>query len=249
MELTERQKEIKGLLQDGKTAKEIASDLNISDNAVYQAIRRMRSGGANVSTPTGRAGRKNGGTKAKRGAKRQAAPAAPKIPEMDLGTIRAITPLQSVRNRRSEIQAEVREAGHAVAEAEGALRAAKSTAERIQARFKDELKSLDQAERALAPKGGRGGPHGGAPGAGRLPAVLERRQGQRDRFGGRVGLASSRIAPERGSEPSGSGPRFRGPPSTFRESRNMRSIVLRFPLACGPPRTGPTRPNYRLERE
>jgi biotin operon repressor len=196
MELTERQKEIKGLLQDGKTAKEIASDLNISDNAVYQAIRRMRSGGANVSTPTGRAGRKNGGTKAKRGAKRQAAPAAPKIPEMDLGTIRAITPLQSVRNRRSEIQAEVREAGHAVAEAEGALRAAKSTAERIQARFKDELKSLDQAERALAPK--RAATNGGA-------AKSSKTRSGRSKAKGRARGRTAARAAQGGSQPSSNG--------------------------------------------
>jgi biotin operon repressor len=195
MELTERQKEIKGLLQDGKTAKEIASDLNISDNAVYQAIRRMRSGGANVSTPTGRAGRKNGGTKAKRGAKRQTAP-APKQPEIEFGNVRAITPLQSVRNRRSEIQAEVREAGHAVAEAEGALRAAKSTAERIQARFKDELKSLDQAERALAPK--RAATNGGA-------AKSSKTRSGRSKAKGRARGRKAARAAQGGSQPSSNG--------------------------------------------
>ena len=50
MALTERQQQIKGLLKQGKSAKEIGKDLDISENAVYQQIRRMRKAGENVGT-------------------------------------------------------------------------------------------------------------------------------------------------------------------------------------------------------
>lgn len=44
MALTDRQKQIKGLQQEGKKAPEIAEALGISTNAVYQQLRRMKPG-------------------------------------------------------------------------------------------------------------------------------------------------------------------------------------------------------------
>lgn len=53
--LTERQREIKDRLDDGMQAREIAADLGITRNAVYQQIQRMRNNGvlSHNYTPTG----------------------------------------------------------------------------------------------------------------------------------------------------------------------------------------------------
>ncbi len=55
MQMTDRQREIKELLDKGRTAPEIAKELEISRNAVYQQIQRMRRNGVLPATytPTG----------------------------------------------------------------------------------------------------------------------------------------------------------------------------------------------------
>lgn len=54
-QLTERQREIKTRLDAGMQAREIAQDLGITRNAVYQQIQRMRNNGvlSHDYTPTG----------------------------------------------------------------------------------------------------------------------------------------------------------------------------------------------------
>ncbi len=58
-DLTNRQTEIKALLDNGKQAREIANELGISRNAVYQHIQRLRRDGRidRNFTPTGQAPR------------------------------------------------------------------------------------------------------------------------------------------------------------------------------------------------
>lgn len=60
-ELTPRQTEIKALMEQGKKPKDIAKKLKISENAVYQQIRRIREGGASGRSTSG-AARKSGGS-------------------------------------------------------------------------------------------------------------------------------------------------------------------------------------------
>lgn len=60
-QLTERQREIKERLDTGMQARDIASDLGITRNAVYQQIQRMRNNGvlSHDYTPTGQPVREN----------------------------------------------------------------------------------------------------------------------------------------------------------------------------------------------
>lgn len=153
--LTPRQQEIKSLLDKGKSAKQIAKSLKISENAVHQHKRRMGitgskpaasssnrrsgSGGGSKRTRT----RATGGRQSRATQPRPApAPAAPAH----------VTPLQSVRHRRDEINHELRDVR---AEHEQAVKAAERAAEvlaKAEARYADELKQLDAAEAALTGK-------------------------------------------------------------------------------------------------
>lgn len=49
--LTERQKEIKALLDKGQTPDQAAKRLKISTNAIYQQVRRMRASGVKIELP------------------------------------------------------------------------------------------------------------------------------------------------------------------------------------------------------
>lgn len=161
-DLTPRQEEILGLLKQGLGAVQIAKKLKISDNAVYQNIRKMRERGASVTTPTGRTGAKNkrGGKSGKKPTRALVAGtggAASSPPSSGGGGVQitahvSVTPLQSVRNRQAEIRNEVKEASQAVASAMSALNAAKAAEKRISERHKAEMTNLMTAERALAPK-------------------------------------------------------------------------------------------------
>jgi DNA-binding CsgD family transcriptional regulator len=158
MALTERQEQIKGLLKQGKSAKQIAKSLKISENAVYQQIRRMRKAGENVGTKRATGTRASAAKKTGRQSARKrpslepTLPQAPgNIPEPPIAA-RPPTPLQSVRNRRAEIHADIKLAETEVTAAQRALDAAKAAHAKLKDRHGDELKSLDTAEKALAPK-------------------------------------------------------------------------------------------------
>lgn len=141
-QLTDRQQQIKALMQEGKDPKQIAAQLKITPNAVYQQLRRMRDG------------RKSGGSKAGK----SPAPAksttatSPTTQTHVLGevkTARPVTPLQSIRNRRDEINAEIRAAQSERDAAQRALAKAEEAASKVSERYATELANLTAAEAAL----------------------------------------------------------------------------------------------------
>lgn len=140
-QLTERQQQIKTLLEQGKKAEAIGQELGISANAVYQQVRRMRKAGAKPKT----------GRQSARKPARAAAPAAPNPGAASSNGTATATPLQAVRARRDLIQAECKQAESAVAAIQKSLDAAKEQASKVKARHADELKALDKAESALKP--------------------------------------------------------------------------------------------------
>lgn len=95
MALTERQKQIKTLQREGKKADEIAAELGITANAVYQQLRRMKTGGG-ASKPA-----------AKTAAKAKPAAAAPKAaPRARAAT--PLTPEKALKVERDGIAAELK---------------------------------------------------------------------------------------------------------------------------------------------
>lgn len=152
-QLTERQQEIKKLLDAGKTPREVGEALEITENAVYQHIRRMRTGGTKLTTATSRGSNKSGnksGNKSSgsRSRSRRATPTpAPAATEP-----RPMTPLQAIRARMSVIELEHREADNAVTSAERALKSATESAEKVKSRHDAELAQLRTAEGALTGK-------------------------------------------------------------------------------------------------
>lgn len=144
-QLTERQQQIVGLQKEGKTAPQIAEALSITTNAVYQQIRRMR-GGAAKPKAAKKSGPKSAGTKttASSGTTGTANVTATPTPAP-----RPLTPLQSLRSRRDEISADIKEAQ---SERDAALRTyakAQESLEKLSGRYAEELARLDAAEHAL----------------------------------------------------------------------------------------------------
>jgi IS30 family transposase len=145
MALTERQQQIKDLMEQGQKPDEIAKKLGITTNAIYQQLRRMRGG----AKKTGRKSARKPQAPARGGSRLPAAPPAPAPAH--------ITPLQAVRARRDEIKHEVRDCDQAVAAARRALDAAIAQSEKVAARHKEELKALDKAEAVLRPQASSNG--------------------------------------------------------------------------------------------
>jgi biotin operon repressor len=161
--LTERQTQIKTLLDEHKTPREIGAVLEISENAVYQHIRRMRDGGHHLNTTPGKRGRKPKGplvpvapasTKATTELSREqltpAAPAARAKPSR--GPRRASianSPLAAVRARRAEIATEIDAVDAVVAQARAAYERAQAQATEVHERHRTEIRQLDSAETAL----------------------------------------------------------------------------------------------------
>lgn len=152
-QLTERQQEIKSLIEQGKDANQIGAELGISPNAVYQHLRRMRQAGsvkpkaaAAAAKSTPKSGRKSGGTSPAAPAAKPAPAPAPEI------VVRESTPLQAIRARRDEIKASVKDAADALVVANAALREAQAAYDKASGKHADELKMLDGAESALTGK-------------------------------------------------------------------------------------------------
>ncbi len=138
-QLTERQQQIVDLQKEGKKAPEIAKILGITPNGVYQQIRRMRDA-------------KSGASTAKAAKPSSSTGNAPTSVENITGTIkqaRAVTPLQSIRNRRDEITAEIKSVQAEQDAAARALTKATDAATKIQERYEAELSNLMAAEAAL----------------------------------------------------------------------------------------------------
>lgn len=133
MALTERQQQIKALRDQDKSAREVAEVLGITVNGVYQQLRRMKAkGGATTAV------------KKASGAKATKAP-APAVAPVEK-TARAMTPLQAIRARKSEIEHELSESARGIAAAQSALTKATERHATVVAKREDELKQLVGAE-------------------------------------------------------------------------------------------------------
>jgi IS30 family transposase len=137
-ELTERQQEIKALLDDNKTPGEIATALGITENAVYQHIRRMRNNGHKVGSKPRTVSRSRNSRSRNTGT-----PKPVLVPEQQ---VRIATPLQAIRARKEVIEHELKAAEKSVLDAERALVGAREHSTAVNKRHQDELKSLDKAE-------------------------------------------------------------------------------------------------------
>jgi hypothetical protein len=152
MALTDRQKQIKKLLDAGKTPREVGEELGISENAVYQQRRRMKQAAAdrraaNKSTTT-KAASKPAPRKRNAPARKSAAPAASTAASKPEPT----DPLSAVRHRRGQLES-------MVADQKAALDAANSEQQRAQkahdeavGKVKAELDRLTAVEALLTGK-------------------------------------------------------------------------------------------------
>lgn len=137
-ELTDRQQEIQVLLDQDKTPGEIAKALGITENAVYQHLRRMREK-LGTTTPRRRSPQRQSTRKA-------AAPSAPTAEP------RNMTPLQAIRARKAIIEHDLKAARTEVATAEKMLANAQEALAKREQTHADELRQLDNAEAALTGK-------------------------------------------------------------------------------------------------
>ena len=171
-QLTPRQKEIKALMDQGKTPTEVAKKLKISDNGVYQQLRRMRAAGHSVGGKTATAkstsARKPAASKAKssgskrttsgRSSARKSTPARPRAttpPIPSQPKLVAMTPLDSIKARREQIDAELTETRENLDAATRAHEEAVKAHEDATSKYAAELSQLTAAEAALkgeAPK-------------------------------------------------------------------------------------------------
>lgn len=150
-QLTDRQREIVTLLDQGKTPREAAEALDITENAVYQHIRRIREGGHKVTSASNAQGSRSRGRSTAR--TRQAPATAPEAPATATpAEPRAMTPLQAIRYRRATIEQETKAAHAQVLAAEKVLAQAREAAERVLAKHGEELDHLISAEAALTGK-------------------------------------------------------------------------------------------------
>lgn len=191
-QLTPRQQEIKALVQEGMKVPEVALKLNISQNAVYQQLRRMR------AAKPGAAKKAAAESASRAAAKKAAAPTAgaPKPAPVVETVVREQTPLQAVRARRAAIKDAVKDTADALAVANGALREAQAAYDKAQAKHADELKALDKAESALTGKPiVDGKPKTAAPKAAPVPKAPT---------GGNGRAKAGQPASDAGSTPSGS---------------------------------------------
>lgn len=156
-QLTERQQEIKALLDKGNTPAEVGKALGISENAVYQARARIRKATRKRGGSTKRTtGRKSGASTRTR-TRRSTTPRTGLLSPTDGGTgttantvtDRPTTPLQAVRARQAEIKASLHESEKAVADARRELAKVEELYEKATARVNGELAKLNAAEAAL----------------------------------------------------------------------------------------------------
>jgi hypothetical protein len=159
MALTDRQKEIKGLLDKGKTPKEIGAQLGISENAVYQQRRRIKA--AQGSPRRGSAKRADEGTRVRAAAARAAAPKqqrkrsapAPAAANGNSGTTQApADPLGEVRRRKAEIDSWLTGTKATLDDAAAAHEAAQKAHSEAEAKVQKELEQLAAVEAVLTGK-------------------------------------------------------------------------------------------------
>jgi len=157
MALTERQQEIKKLLDEGKTPREVGEALGISENAVYQHRRRM---GASAKKSSGRSAAPKATKTASKPAqkrtqrKRSQAPrqTAPAPVAVAAAEPVAMDPLSAVRHRQAEIDAMLADSKTALEEATKAHQTAQKAHDDAESKVKPELERLAAAEALLTGK-------------------------------------------------------------------------------------------------
>lgn len=143
--LTPRQKQLQELLDKGKTPREIAKALKITENAVYQQLRRMRgSQDAPAKAKNGSARKSTTKSKQRSRSRSRSRPAAQASPEP-----RSMTPLQAIRHRRGEIEGKLSDNQRTLEQATAALNKAQEAYDEAKAKSADELRSLELAEKAI----------------------------------------------------------------------------------------------------
>lgn len=159
-QLTPRQQEIVKLMDQGKTPTEVAKRLKITDNAVYQHLRRIRqvhgtpkakANGAKPTKATTKASTTKRTTTRRASGRNLPLPPKPKpaAPAPQPQAARHMTPLQAIRARRDEIDGTLKEVRHEAERAAKAATTADEARKTAEARFKDELAQLEAAEAAL----------------------------------------------------------------------------------------------------
>lgn len=133
VELTERQQQVQAKLKEGKKAPQIAEELGITPNAVYQTLARVRA--------------MTGGDGAK--PKSTAKPKAKPKPKPEPAAVKAATPLQALKLRQDEIQGELKSLSTEVEVAERALARMKDAQAKAQEKHADELKRIEGAMAVL----------------------------------------------------------------------------------------------------
>jgi hypothetical protein len=152
--LTERQQQIKGLLDKGKTPKEVGDALGISENAVYQQRRRIKQASGNGSAPAKRtSARKNTRkTSTRKTSQRPARRQAPAAPATQVTTARPADPLSEVQRRKAEIDAQLSSAKTTLDEAAAAHETAQKAYDEAEGGVKQELERLTAVEALLTGK-------------------------------------------------------------------------------------------------
>lgn len=243
MALTDRQQQISDMQKQGMKAPEIAAALSITTNAVYQQLRRMRTGtkttSAKKTTPkkTGaKSGPKSAGTAA---AAASGQPASTPNITASVKPARPLTPLQSLRGRRDEISADIKAAEQERDAAKRALDKAQEAVEKVSSRHKEELDRLDQAEAALT----------GKPVAG--PAKIEPAKTASPKPTGKPASAATprpkaSDAKKSGSKNGGSGSNAAKAPVT---PPSPAAAAQAAPQAAPAPSSAPSQPTTQAQRE
>lgn len=141
MALTERQQEIQDLVRQGKSAKEIAEALGISENAVYQHRRRIRSGGG--STGNARTQARSTGRQSSDSTPAADGDAPKPAPQ------KAVTPERALRDEKTDLERQVKDFDADVVTAEKALESARQKRDAGVAKINDRLNAVTAALAAL----------------------------------------------------------------------------------------------------
>ena len=152
MPLTDRQQQIKALLDKGKTPKEIGQQLKISENAVYQQRRRIKQAEdakapAAKATTTTKAKAKPGKAKPAK-----AKPGSRATAEVAAAVVKAADPISEVRRRKAEIDAMLHGVKATLDEATRAYEAAQKAHDTAEAKVRPELERLAAVEALLTGK-------------------------------------------------------------------------------------------------
>jgi transposase len=157
MALTERQQEIKALLDQGKTPKQIGEQLGISENAVYQQRRRIKLAGdqprSQTKTPRKQASKRASkqASKTSRPRQQRQAPAPVAQAEEDTAAEPA-NPLNEVRRRQAEIDGMLAEAKTTLDESAKAHATAQKAYDDAESKVKVEMERLAAVEALLTGK-------------------------------------------------------------------------------------------------